>query len=145
MASSIPLVKAELVSLWAEALPTVSVKAGSRPPITSVASEGLSVGHVTFTRFFDSMSEASVEERYKIECALVVNKRADQQIVSERAMELYGIAEAAVRLHPEGPSLGLPLTVSAMPVGEGELDELEDETMCHSVVLFNIDVTAHVG
>lgn len=145
MASSVSAVKAALVTIFADALPSVTVSYGSRPPVTSTVSKQLSVGRVAGSRELDGMTLESVQERYTVECLLAVNSRADQQAVTEEAMALYAAAEAAVRLYTAGPSLGLSETVSAIPTGEFELNELEDETLRHSVVVFSVTVIAQVG
>lgn len=145
MASSIPDVKAALVTIFQGALPGVTVRYGSKPPITSTVSKNLSVGRVAGVRDLDGMTLESVQERYTVECALAVNSRADAQTVTEEAMALYVAADAAVRLYPSGPGLGLGETVSAIPTGDFELNELEDETLQHSVVVFSVTVMAQIS
>jgi hypothetical protein len=139
--STIPTVKAQLVSVLTAALPSTQIIYG--PPVPPLPPRVLAVGKAIGTRELDSLSLETTAEQYTVELIASVSlSGADQQAADELVLADYAAAELAIREHPSGPSLGLSGTVHVLPTGEFELSEQADDNGRHAAVRFSVSVYA---
>jgi hypothetical protein len=143
--SSIPAVKAALVSILSAALPDTQVIYGPSTAVTTTSSRILTVGRVTGRRESDSIGLATTREEYTVELVASVDLAStSQQSADELVLADYAAAELAIREYPAGPTLGLEAAgvLQAVPFGEFELSELADGDGRHAAVRFGVDVIA---
>lgn len=143
MSSSIPAVKAALVSVLAGALPDTQVIYGPKEAVTTTGPRILTVGRVVGSRELDSMSLDTSSESYTVDLVASVSLAGtSQQAADDLALADYAAAEVAVREYPGGPTLGLGDGIRVLPTGEFELAELADENGRHAAVRFSVRVYA---
>jgi hypothetical protein len=107
--SSIPAVKAALVSILAAALPDTQVIYGPVDRGDYHIQRGcLTVRGVTGRRESDSIGLATTREEYTVELVASVDLAStSQQSADELVLADYAAAELAIREYPAGPTLGL--------------------------------------
>jgi hypothetical protein len=143
MTSTIPAVKAALVTVLAAALPNTQVIYGPSGAVTVTEDRLLTVGKVTGSRELDSMSLDTAAERYTVELVASVDLAGtSQQAADEMVLADYAAAEQAIREYPTGPNLGLGAGVQVLPTGDFELAEQADADGRHAAVRFVVNVYA---
>lgn len=143
--SSIPAVKAKLVSLLTTALPNTQVIYGGTGTVTTTGPRILLIGRASGTRQPDSMSLDTSSEQYVIELVASVDLAGtSQQAADEMALDDYAAAELAIREYSGGGDLGLAASgvLSALPTGAFDLEEQADENGRHAAVRFGVAVIA---
>ena len=141
MTSSIPTVKAALVSVLAAALPASQVIYGPVTAVTTTTARVLTVGRAQGRRDLDSLSLSTAAEQYTVDLQVSVDipGGSTQQTADEQALADYAAAEAAVR---GNPTLGLSGTIQVLPTGAFELLEQADPEGRHAAVRFSVAVYA---
>lgn len=145
MTSTIPAVLAALVTLGQATLPDWQVINGPLGSVTTTGGRLLMVGEgdVTGRRDLDSMSLGTTSEQYVVSMVANVDlPGTDQTAADSAAMAAYTALEAAVRLFPGGPTLGLSVVLQALPTGDFSLTRIADENGRHAAVRFTILVYA---
>lgn len=142
--TSIPAVKAALVSVLTAALPNSQVIYGPVTAVTTTSGRILTVRGAIGTRELDSLSLLTTAEQYVLELVVSVDVQAgsSQQDATELALADYAAAELAIREHPTAPTLGLGDGIKVLPTGEFELSEQADSNGRHAAVRFGVQVYA---
>jgi hypothetical protein len=139
--STIPAVKAGLVSVWTTALSGALVIYGPLSAVTTTPARVLSVGRVSGTRDSADMSSSAVSETYSIECLVsVAFSGTSQQMAEEQALADYETACDAVNALRPDLGLGAGMTVRAL--SSFELDEVANEHGRAAQIRFSIQVFA---
>lgn len=143
MTSSIPTVKAALVSVLAAALPSTQIIYGPSNSVTTKGPWVATVGRAVGTRSPDAMDFASAKEEYTVELMCSVSLAGTSpQAADGLALANYASAEAAIRADT---TLGLPGTVQVTGFGQFELMEQADSDGRHAAVRWSVQVYAQVG
>ena len=143
--STVPAVKAALVSLLTTALPSTQVIYGPATSVTVTEDRLLTVGKVTGDRQFNSMTGQTTSERYTVELVASVDLAGtSQQAADELVLADYAAAELAIREYSGGSDLGLAASgvQQVLPTGEFELVEQADADGRHAAVRFSVAVIA---
>lgn len=140
MTSSIPTVKAALVTVLQAALPATQVIYGPLSAVTTTGPRVLTVGRVVGTRSADALDMGTAAESYTVELVCSADLTGtNQQSADEAVLADYVAGEHAIRADI---TLGLPGTVSVVPFGEIELVEQADENGRHAAVRWSVSVYA---
>jgi hypothetical protein len=143
MSSSIPAVKAALVSILTTALPNTQVIYGPVTAVTTTTPRVLTVGRALGRRELDGLSLTSCSEQYAVDLVASVDLGGTgQQSADDLALADYAAAETVIRADP---TLGLSGTIQALPTGEFELMEQADENGRHAAVRFSVQVYAQTS
>lgn len=138
MTSTIPVVKARLVSILTAALPDSQVTYG--PEAASLKSHVVLVGNVTGTITPSNLPSSSVTEQYVVNMAVSVSTRADLKTNTEAALADYSAACAAILTDV---TLGLSqIDVAARLDGSFELSETADDEGRTTTIRFPVTVFA---
>jgi hypothetical protein len=144
--SSIPAVKAALVSVLTTALPSTQVIYGPSTAVTTTTGRILTVGRAVGIRELDSLAVGTAAERYTVElvCSVDIGAATSQQTADDLALADYATAEQAIREYSGGPDLGLAASgvLNLLPTGDFELAELADENGRHAAVRWSVAVYA---
>jgi hypothetical protein len=144
--SSIPAVKAALVTVLTAALPNTQVIYGPLASVTTTTGRTLTVGAVAGRRDLDSMSLDTAVEQYTVELNCYADLPGyDQQLADEQALADYATAEQAIREYAAGPTLGVSGVVHILPLGDFALDEIADDTGRHARVRWSVSVYAQTS
>lgn len=123
--STAPAVKAALISLWT---PALGITPGYGGRVTVSRGERLIIGNVRGTSEPITLGpNRQMEEQYTITCTISVTQNGTASIqrqVTERAFELYDLAEVSVRSVP-GENLAVTGVLLAYVAGDFELTEAE--------------------
>jgi hypothetical protein len=143
MTSSIPTVKAALVSVLAAALPSTQVIYGPVTAVTTTGSRVLTVGRAVGRREQDALGTTTASEQYTVELTNSVDiAGTSQQAADEQALADYVAARAAV---DADSTLGITslATVQVLATGaDFELLELADDDGRHAAVRWSVSVYA---
>jgi hypothetical protein len=137
--SSVPAVKAALVTVLTAALPNSQVIYGPIESVSTAKSRVLSVGGAVGTREVTNLGLTSATERYTVELlASVALSGYQQQTADEAALADYEAACDAITA--AGPDLGIGNGSSITPEGEFELTEVATENGRAAQVRFAVSV-----
>lgn len=141
MTSSIPTVKAALVTVLTAALPATQVIYGPVTAVTTTTDRVLTVGKVIGRREADSMSMSSASEQYTVELVNSVDTAGTaQQAADELVLADYAAGMAAVMADL---TLGITgFAVSVTPFADFELAEQADDNGRHAAVRWAVSVYA---
>jgi hypothetical protein len=145
--SSVPAVKAALVTLLTAALPNTQVIYGPGTAVTTTTGRILTVGKVTNgLRDLDSMAIGTTEERYTVALAFSVDLPGAGTLATAvtQVFADYTAAELAIREYAGGPDLGLAAqgVLQALMFGGWNLDEQADSNGSHAAIDSSVAVIA---
>jgi hypothetical protein len=140
--STVPAVKAALVSLFTSAMSDVQVIYGSREDVTETKSKVIAVGPATGATGTAALNMRKSED-YVIQVAVSATLATPntQQQATEAADALWVAAEAVIR-NPPGGSLSVPGVQSVQSTGDFELVEGLDGDGHVSTIRFGVRVQA---
>lgn len=137
--TTIPAVKAALVTLCASTLPSSQVIYGPITSVTTTTGRVVCVGNVAGIRDLDSLAMTSTVERYTVDLSVFADlPGTNMQAADEQALSDYEDLVTAILANF---TLGLG-NVEVVPTGEFELREKADSDGRHAAVTFSVSVTA---
>jgi hypothetical protein len=145
--SSVPAVKAKLVTLLTATLPDTQVIYGPSTAVTTTEDRLVTVGKVTnANRDLDSLAIGTTEERYAVELQFTVDLPGTDSLATAvtQVFADYTAAELAIREYAGGPDLGLAASgvLQALMTGGWELDEQADSDGRHALIKASVAVYA---
>jgi len=149
MTSSVPAVKAALVTLLTVTLPTAQVRYGPRGPTTR--DDVVSVGGIPEAQDNPATlgTARKQDEVYQVEVIVSCSRSGPdtQQTSTEAALALYGAAKDALRTSPN-EALGVAGVFWARPTGRWSLAESEGADLLreatNATLRFVVEVKARV-
>lgn len=139
--STVPAVKAALVSLFTAALPTAQVIYGPRGNVTITEDSVVEVGGVVGEVDAASMNLREHED-YVIEVTVSASiSSGTQQAATEAADALWVAVKATIR-NPPGGSLSVSGVSSVQPIGEFEFTETPSSNDRNTAIRFGVRVQA---
>ena len=145
--STVPAVKAALVTLLTATLPSTQVIYGPVSAVTTTTGRIATVGKVTnANRDLNTMTIDTTEERYTIDLAFSVDLPGAGNLATAvtQVFADYTAAEVAIREFTGGPDLGLAAqgVLRALMTGDWESDEQADIEGSHAAVRCSVAVIA---
>jgi hypothetical protein len=145
--STVPAVKAALVTLLTTTLTDTQVIYGPSTAVTTTTERIVTVGKVTnANRDFSSISIGTTEERYAVDLAFSVDLPGAGSLATAvtQVFTDYTAAEIAIRELSGGPDLGLAAqgVLQALMTGAWELDEQADSDGAHAAIKSSVAVIA---
>lgn len=145
--STVPAVKAALVTLLTTTLPDTQVIYGPSTAVTTTKPRIVTVGKVTnANRDLNTMGIDTTEERYTVDLAFSVDLPGAGTLATavSQVFADYAAAEIAIREYPAGPDLGLAASgvLRVLMTGDWESDEQADSDGAHAAVRCSVAVIA---
>jgi len=145
--STVPAVKAALVTLLTTTLPSTQVIYGPLSAVTTTTGRIATVGKVTnANRDLNTMTIDTTEERYTIDLAFSVDLPGAGNLATAvtQVFADYTAAEVAIREFTGGPDLGLVASgvLRVLMTGDWESDEQADTEGVHAAVRCSVAVIA---
>jgi hypothetical protein len=145
--SSVPAVRAALVTLLTATLPDTQVIYGPLSAVTTTKARVATVGKVTnANRDLNTMGIDTTEEQYTIELAFSVDLPGAGTLATavSQVFADYTVAEVAIREFAGGPQLGLAASgvLRVLMTGDWESDEQADIEGAHAAVRCSVAVIA---